>query len=90
MPRTRSNRSARANHRTARLNFAQPVQPVAPKVIRGVKLRTVSAFMLAFSLLCLAAFVAGRPPIPHQARRAPFPRIQASDKPKLKATSCLP
>ena len=39
---------------------------VAPKVeakpVRGMKLKTVSRLTMLFALLCLAAFVAGRPP----------------------------
>jgi hypothetical protein len=31
-----------------------------------MKLKTVSALVLAFSLLCLAAFVAGHPPTPRR------------------------
>lgn len=33
------------------------------KPVRGVKLKTVSAFTLLFALACLAAFIAGRPPV---------------------------
>jgi hypothetical protein len=33
------------------------------KPIRGLKLRTVSAFTMTFALICLAAFVAGKPPV---------------------------
>jgi hypothetical protein len=29
---------------------------------RGIKLKTVSRFILVFALVCLAAFAAGRPP----------------------------
>lgn len=31
--------------------------------VRGVKLRTVSVFTMLFALACLAAFMAGRPPV---------------------------
>lgn len=33
------------------------------KPIRGLKLKTVSAFTMTFALICLAAFVAGKPPV---------------------------
>ena len=36
--------------------------PEELKPVRGVKLKTVSTFMLIFALLCVAAFAAGRPP----------------------------
>ena len=35
----------------------------APQPIRGVKLKTVSRGVMLFALICLAAFVAGRPPV---------------------------
>jgi hypothetical protein len=35
---------------------------VEEKPVRGVKLKTVSTLTLAFALLCVAAFAAGRPP----------------------------
>ena len=36
----------------------EEIQPV-----RGVKLKTVSAFTMLFALACLGAFMAGRPPV---------------------------
>jgi hypothetical protein len=48
-----------------------PFRPVAvvtePKPARGMKLKTVSRFTLLFALLCLGAFLAGRPPMPKDA-----------------------
>src|ERR1700690_222799 len=37
--------------------------PEEPEPVRGVKLRTVSAFTMAFAVMCLCAFLAGRPPV---------------------------
>ena len=37
---------------------------VEAKPVRGMKLKTVSRLTMLFALLCLAAFVAGRPPAP--------------------------
>jgi hypothetical protein len=34
-----------------------------PKPVRGIKLRTVSTFTMLFAVACLAAFMAGRPPV---------------------------
>lgn len=34
-----------------------------PKPVRGIKLKTVSLFTMLFGLLCLGAFLAGRPPL---------------------------
>jgi hypothetical protein len=36
---------------------------VTRKPVRGMKLRTVSAFTMIFAMACLAAFIAGRPPV---------------------------
>gem|GEM_PF-4236636 len=44
--------------------------PLAQKPARGVKLKTVSRLTLLFALLCLAAFLAGRPPAAPQSRDA--------------------
>ena len=41
-----------------------------------MKLKTVSALVLAFSLLCLAAFVAGHPPMPRAQLR---PQLSSRD-----------
>ncbi|HUJ31552.1 MAG TPA: hypothetical protein VLY23_09750 [Candidatus Acidoferrum sp.] len=79
MARTKSTRRARAgSRRTARPpDFAQVVKAAAPhepKMIQGVKLKTVSAFTLALALLCLAAFIAGEAP----AAQRLSPRLHAS------------
>lgn len=77
MPQTRSRRRARAaNNRRARLDFAPPAPAPAPKPVWGLKLKTVSAFTLAFSLVCLAAFAASRPPIPS----GPSPTVATSER----------
>lgn len=59
--RTRANRRRRAAARA----FAIAPAPVAepPKPPRGLKLKTVSRLTLLFALLCLGAFMAGRPPV---------------------------
>ncbi len=66
--RQRNSRIRKRCPRTAAFDFAQtlPAAQRAPRRIRGLKLRTVSALVLAFSLLCLGAFVAGHSPIPHR------------------------
>ena len=55
---------------------------VAPKVEAkpawGMKLKTVSRLTMLFALLCLAAFVAGRPPAP-----AAGPRMAGGKQPKI-------
>lgn len=61
MPRTKSRKRARRSHgQTANLNFAAPVVRIAEKPVRGVKLKTVSAFTMLVAVLCLLAFMAGR------------------------------
>jgi hypothetical protein len=57
-------RRRRARNRSVRLDLAPAAPRPAAKPVRGLKLRTVSALTLAFSLLCLAAFAAGLPPLP--------------------------
>jgi hypothetical protein len=66
--RTKQGKHKRENQ-TSRLEFTQGV-PLAhvPKPVRGMKLKTVSALTLAFSLLCLAAFIAGHTQAPRSAR----------------------
>lgn len=87
MPRTRSRRKiGAANRRTARQCFAEATRAAArpdSKPARGVKLKTVSALTLVFSLLCLGALVAGRPPVLHSPHRRQFVRIQRPARPKL-------
>lgn len=69
MPRIKSRRKTRGTHAQLRLmqsaarNHADTVAAPEPKPVRGVKLKTVSTWTMVFALACLAAFVAGRPPI---------------------------
>lgn len=63
MAQTRT-RKRRARNRNTRVDLAPAVPRPAPRPVRGMKVRTVSALTLAFSLLCLAAFAASRPPLP--------------------------
>ena len=59
-------KSKRRNHAQRALTLpaaAAEQQEEAGVPVRGVKLRTVSAFTMLFSLACLAAFMAGRPPL---------------------------
>jgi hypothetical protein len=47
------------------------VVPSSPRPVRGVKLKTISRFVMLFALICLGAFWAGRAPMaagPGQAR----------------------
>jgi len=61
MPRIKSRRSPRRRRsQAAKLDFAAPVTLPEEKPVRGVKLRTVSAFTMLFALLCLFAFMVGR------------------------------
>ena len=59
MPRISSRRSPRRRRsRAAKLDFAAPIVMPEEKPVRGVKLKTVSAFTMLFALLCLFAFMA--------------------------------
>jgi hypothetical protein len=66
MPRINSRTGARRRsmHRRckqgARLDFGAPVAVPEEEPVRGVRLKTVSAFTMLFALLCLFAFMAGR------------------------------
>ena len=65
MPRVRTQRrrSRRRTPSARRNTVAVHVAPtVEAKPVRGMKLKTVSRLTMLFALLCLAAFVAGRPP----------------------------
>jgi hypothetical protein len=67
MPNVATRRRRPRNGRQAtRPKFALMPAParvrVEEKPVRGVKLKTVSTLTLAFALLCVAAFAAGRPP----------------------------
>jgi predicted enzyme related to lactoylglutathione lyase len=66
MPSLRSRRSARSS---SKKNAAPPavsttISEVAKKASGGIRLRTLSTVTMLFALLCLAAFAAGRQPIP--------------------------
>ncbi len=62
MPRAekkRNKRSKQAATVAPKIVFAQKES----KPVHGVKLKTVSAFTMLFALICLAAFIAARPPV---------------------------
>jgi predicted enzyme related to lactoylglutathione lyase len=50
--------------------------PVAAKQARGVKLKTVSTLTMAFALLCLGAFMAGRPSASAAGPMATIPELK--------------
>ncbi len=50
--------------------------PVAEKQARGVKLKTVSTLTMAFALLCLGAFMAGRPSASAAGPMATIPELK--------------
>lgn len=62
----------------AQLDLAGAVRPAESKPVRGVKLKTVSAFTMCFAVLCLLAFMAGRTDV--SAARTAGP-IDAKEKP---------
>jgi len=73
-------RSRRRSRRGSKKSAPQPAAPgnladVAKKTSRGIKLKTLSTVTLLFALLCLAAFAAGRQPIP-PGERAPIPEMK--------------
>lgn len=62
MPRRKHHREVRRNlKRPATLQSGSVEGPALPKAVRGVKLKTVSSFVLGYAFLCLAAFVVGHP-----------------------------
>jgi hypothetical protein len=63
MAQRKSQRRARRVQKPAQLAFAETVPAAVAKPIRGVKLKTVSAFTMVFAVLCLLAFMAGRPDV---------------------------
>jgi hypothetical protein len=63
MPQARRKRRSRQNYRRHATPISHEVAQEEAKPVRGVKLKTVSAFTMLFALICLAAFMAGRPPI---------------------------
>ncbi len=64
MPRMKSRSKKRAKRLPATgVAAISAPSPAGEKPVRGVKLKTVSAFTLAFALVCLASFMGGRPPV---------------------------
>jgi hypothetical protein len=64
MPQARRKRRSKQNYRSRTMPIPQVEVPQGEtRPVRGVKLKTVSAFTMLFALACLAAFVAGRPPV---------------------------
>ncbi len=63
MPRRRSSQQRlRRKPRAVAHNVASTPTPQEKKIPRGVTLKTLSRVTMLFALLCLGAFVAGRPP----------------------------
>ena len=60
-PRRRSVRRRRIPAQM-RLPVGIPVRAAEIRPVRGMKLKTVSRLTLLFALVCLGAFLAGRPP----------------------------
>lgn len=106
MPKTTSARKKlRRATASAQLKAASPKLAIVPaaeeKKVRGVKLKTVSTLTMGFALLCLGAFMAGRPPVSTagptktipvrsslRARHHPEPELQGSGRlnwPRTKA-----
>ena len=68
MPHTgRKRRRAYARKKPAAWAFKPAALIAEQKPPRGVKLKTVSRLTLLFALLCLGAFLAGRPSVPGDA-----------------------
>lgn len=61
--------------RTARSPFRPIMVASEPKPPRGVTLKNVSRLTLLFALMCLGAFLAGRPPAASEARLAQTPNV---------------
>jgi len=60
----RQTRRIRSRKTTARKALGPVIVPAAPaKPPRGMKLKTVSRIVVLFALVCLGAFLAGRPPV---------------------------
>jgi hypothetical protein len=70
MAQRKSQRRIRRSQKPAQVHLPEVVPATEAKPIRGVKLKTVSAFTMGFAVLCLLAFMAGRPDI-SMARNAP-------------------
>ena len=68
MPSVRARRKKSSGRPGAQLQICPPpahailAQPL-PGPVRGLKLKTVSRATILFALICLAAFMAGRPPV---------------------------
>lgn len=75
--RRRANRRRRASPRA----FAPMSHPIEQQPPRGVTLKTVSRLTVLFALLCLGAFLAGRPPVAAAARS----RRTASSRKQVRA-----
>jgi hypothetical protein len=63
MPQARRKRRSKQSYRRHATPISHEVAQEEAKPVRGVKLKTVSAFTMFFALSCLAAFMAGRPPV---------------------------
>lgn len=63
MPQARRMRRSKQNCRRRAVPLPEAVAQEETKPVRGVKLKTVSAITMLFALACLAAFMAGRPPV---------------------------
>ena len=93
MPSTKPRRNTRRpsvrrrSKQSVKLSLVSPAVVPGEKSVRGVKLKTVSAFTMLFALLCLFAFMAGRvdvaamsqPPMVAKARPS-VPKARASHK----------
>jgi hypothetical protein len=84
----RPRRNARGRKtRDARFSSEAGKSLAAPAGVRGMKLRTVSMLTLAFSLVCLAAFIIAWPPAPPQ---TPRPRFSSKSVSAEAATPGIP
>lgn len=63
MARRYQKKGRRGEMRAANLNFPPVVATEPERPVRGVKLKTVSNFVMVVSILCLLAFSAGRTPL---------------------------
>lgn len=80
MPKTAARRKPRRAPASPRLEAVSPKLAIVPAVegrrARGVKLKTVSALTMAFALLCLGAFMAGRPSVSAAGPMATIPELK--------------
>ena len=63
MPPVKKKRTKRSYKQRATIIPKVVVAQEESKPVRRVRLKTVSAFTMLFALACLAAFMAGRPPV---------------------------